>query len=118
MTAVGCAVFEETSTPKFLESVTQTGRQLKTALEALSERFGFGEVRGKGLLLALDLKKEVGKGIVDRAFEKGLLLNSPRPDTLRFMPALTVTQDEVGLMIQILDWCLGPLACRHGIHSI
>ncbi len=60
-------------------------------------------MRGRGLLLALDLKIGVGPAIVAQAFEQGLLLNSPRPDTLRFMPALNVTRAEISQMIDGLD---------------
>jgi len=46
-------------------------------------------VRGRGLLLALsDLKLPIGASIVAQAFAEGVLLNSPQPDALRFMPAL------------------------------
>jgi acetylornithine/N-succinyldiaminopimelate aminotransferase len=40
---------------------------------------------------------------VAQAFAQGLLLNAPRPDTLRFMPALNVTREEITLMIDGLD---------------
>jgi acetylornithine/N-succinyldiaminopimelate aminotransferase len=39
---------------------------------------------------------------VDDARERGLLLNAPRPDALRFMPALTVSREEVDRMIELL----------------
>lgn len=103
MTAAGCAVMEALTAPGFLETVTKTGQYLAERLAALSSQYGFGEVRGKGLLLALDLKKEIAKKIPDAAMEKGLLLNSPRPDTLRFMPALTITRDEIDQMFEILN---------------
>lgn len=103
MTAAGCAVMEALTAPGFLETVTKTGQYLAERLAALSSQYGFGEVRGKGLLLALDLKQESGKKIADSAMEKGLLLNSPRPDTLRFMPALTITRDEIDQMFEILN---------------
>jgi acetylornithine/N-succinyldiaminopimelate aminotransferase len=44
----------------------------------------------------------VGTKIVDTALANGLLINSPRPNTLRFMPALNVTQPEIDEMIRIL----------------
>jgi len=72
-------------------------------LQKLSSRHGLGEVRGRGLLLALDLKLPLGASIVAQAFEAGLLLNSPQPDALRFMPALNVTREEIGAMIDQLD---------------
>jgi acetylornithine/N-succinyldiaminopimelate aminotransferase len=102
MTAAGCAVLETLAAPGFLDAVTETGQYLKDRLATLSDENGFGEVRGKGLLLALNLNREIAKKIADDALGKGLLLNSPRPDTLRFMPALTVSRDEIDQMIEIL----------------
>jgi len=48
-----------------------------------------GDVRGLGLLLALDLTQDIANEVVDLARTRGLLINGPRPDSLRFMPALT-----------------------------
>ena len=56
-----------------------------------------------GLLLALDLKLPIGASIVAQAFAEGVLLNSPQPDALRFMPALNVTRAEISEMIDCLD---------------
>lgn len=103
MCAAGVAVLGEVSKPDFLKSVTDTGLLLETELQRLSARHGLGEVRGRGLLLALDLKLPIGASIVARAFEEGLLLNSPQPDALRFMPALNVTREEIAEMIDGLD---------------
>jgi acetylornithine/N-succinyldiaminopimelate aminotransferase len=94
---------EEIARPGFLAGVTQTGSYLKAALEGLSRRHGCGEVRGRGLLLALDLGREIGPEVAAAAFEEGLLINAPRPDSLRLMPALTVTRDEIDQMTGILD---------------
>jgi acetylornithine/N-succinyldiaminopimelate aminotransferase len=41
--------------------------------------------------------------VAAQAFQRGLLVNAPRQDTLRFMPALTVTHEEIDRMIDILD---------------
>jgi acetylornithine/N-succinyldiaminopimelate aminotransferase len=103
MCAAGLAVLQHVGQPLFLKSVTDTGLYLASELQRISARHGLGEVRGRGLLLALDLKRPIGASIVARAFESGVLLNAPQPDTLRFMPALNVTQDELGEMIDGLD---------------
>ena len=76
---------------------------LESELQKLSARHGLGDVRGRGLLLALDLKLPIGASIVTQAHEAGVLLNSPQPDALRFMPALNVTREEILLMIDCLD---------------
>ncbi len=103
MCAAGLAVLDQVAKPDFLKSTVETGLFLESELQRLSARHGLGEVRGRGLLLALDLKLPAGPTIVAQAFDQGLLLNSPRPDTLRFMPALNVTREEISQMIEALD---------------
>jgi len=41
-------------------------------------------VRGRGLLLALNLQSEIGPQVVGLALQRGLLINAPRTDTLRY----------------------------------
>jgi acetylornithine/N-succinyldiaminopimelate aminotransferase len=106
MCAAGLAVVSEVSKPDFLKSVAEMGLYLESELRRLSARHGLGEVRGRGLLLALDLKLPIGPCLVTRAFEAGLLLNSPQPESLRFMPALNVTRAEIAEMIDKLDGIL------------
>ena len=103
MCAAGLAIVQHVSTPAFLKSVVDIGLYLESALQRLSARHGLGEVRGRGLLLALDLKVPIAGSIVAQAFEQGVLLNAPKPDSLRFMPALNVTREEIDSMIDCLD---------------
>jgi acetylornithine/N-succinyldiaminopimelate aminotransferase len=109
MAAAGCAVIEEITKPGFLDRVNQAGEHLAHSLRKLSDKHGGGEVRGQGLLLALNLKRDIAAEVVDLARTRGLLLNGPRPDSLRFMPALTVTDVEIDCMIGILDKVLCDL---------
>jgi acetylornithine/N-succinyldiaminopimelate aminotransferase len=110
--AVGCAVIEELTKFGFLARVERAGEHLATGLRALSQTYGCGEVRGMGLLLALDLGRDNATEIVDLARERGLLINGPRADSLRFMPALTVTNEEIDRMIEILDSVLRDVVAR------
>src|SRR6202011_1742869 len=96
--------------PDFLKSVVDTGLYLESELQRISARHGLGDIRGKGLLLALDLRIPIAASIVVQAFEDGVLLNAPRPDALRFMPALNVTRDEIAGMID----CLHPTLTKMG----
>ena len=105
MTAVGISVIEQLLAPGFLQSVTTKGALLQSELLKLSSEFGLQGERGKGLLRALMLGKDIGGKLVDLAREhqpEGLLINSPRPDLLRFMPALTVSNEEIMTMCVIL----------------
>jgi acetylornithine/N-succinyldiaminopimelate aminotransferase len=110
MAAVGCAVIEAVTQPGFLARVAQAGEQLAKRLHTLSARHGCGEVRGMGLLLALDLKRDIAPDVAALAMQRGLLLNAPRPDSLRFMPALTVSDVEIDRMTDILDSVLTDVA--------
>ena len=103
MCAAGLAIIQHVAAPDFLKSVADTGRYLENQLQRISARHGLGEVRGRGLLLALDLKIPIAGSIVTQAFDDGVLLNAPRPDALRFMPALNVTREEIALMTDCLD---------------
>lgn len=113
MCAAGLAVVRKVGSESFLKRVTATGDVLAAALREVSKRHRLGEVRGRGLLQALALGKPVGPDIVAQAFEAGLLLNAPRPDTLRFMPALTVSESEIEAMIATLDDILGSVDAGH-----
>ena len=110
MTAVGCAVMEALLAPGFFEGVATTGAYLGQQLEGLVAELGLSHERGLGLLRALDLGIPAAGRAVAYARDQlqkhpgwentGLLLNAPRPDSLRFMPALNVTPAEIDQMIE------------------
>src|ERR1700694_4800760 len=64
MCAAGLAVLEQVSRPEFLRSVVDAGLYMESELQRMSPRHGLGEVRGKGLLLALDLGHPIAASIV------------------------------------------------------
>src|SRR5699024_1438805 len=106
MTAVGVAVFDALTAPGFMDTVRARSEQLSTGLQALCDRWEFKGERGMGLLRAVTLGENSSNEIMHAARNltpQGLLLNAPRPDMLRFMPALNVTADEVDLMLTMLD---------------
>ena len=93
--AAGVAVLHSLLADGFLDTSRHVGARLGDGLRRLSAELGLGEVRGRGLLLALELGHERAGQIVTLARERGLLLNAPRPHCLRFMPALNSTLGEV-----------------------
>ncbi len=103
MAAVGCAVVDTVRRPEFLAAVTAMGDYLMTRLDALSAALGHGEVRGRGLLVALELRGLDASKVARAAMDRGLLINAPRPDALRFMPALNVSRDEIDQMLALLE---------------
>ena len=60
------------------------------------------EVRGKGLMVAVELSTPNAKDIVARCMDAGLLLNNTSETTLRFLPPLIVTEKEIDEAVSIL----------------
>ncbi len=105
MTAVGVAVTETLLAPGFLAGVRAKAKLLSDGLQALSIEFNLAGERGSGLLRALLLPDERAPVLVTAAREldpEGLLLNAPRPNLLRFMPALNVSHGEIEQMLSLL----------------
>jgi acetylornithine/succinyldiaminopimelate/putrescine aminotransferase len=79
------------------------GKIFTKGLEKLKNRFPFARsVRGKGLLLGLELEME-GAKIVDECMAEGLLLNCTAYKVLRFAPPLTITEKEISRGLGILE---------------
>lgn len=114
MTAAAGAVLEELARPEFLAGVRARGSELSQGLRELSRRHGLGEVRGAGLLWALELGDGRGPALVHAARERGLLINAARPHCLRFMPRLNSQPDEIAqglaLLDRVLSDCPAPAA--------
>jgi len=112
MAAVGSAVLDVVAQPQFLAGVAERGVHLQGHLRRLSERHGLAGERGGGLLRVLDLGRPIGAAVVEAARElqpEGLLLNSPRPHLLRFMPRLNVPFEEIDRMAAQLDRLLAQM---------
>lgn len=106
VTAAGVEVIRTLIAPGFMESVNQRAQQLSEGLLAISEKWGMKGERGQGMLRALVMDRDDGPAIVAAASARnpeGLLLNSPRPNLLRFMPALNISQEDLDLSLVILD---------------
>jgi acetylornithine/N-succinyldiaminopimelate aminotransferase len=109
MCAAGVAVMHSLLAEGFLATARQMGAQLAEGLRQLSREFGLGEVRARGLLLALELGHERAAQVVTLACERGLLLNAPRAHCLRFMPALNTRAQEVTQGLDLLRGVLDEL---------
>jgi acetylornithine/N-succinyldiaminopimelate aminotransferase len=106
--AAAGAVLTTLTRPGFLADAAARGDYMMTRLRKLSADLGHGEVRGRGMLAALRLVDADAQAVVDRARdEHGLLVNAPRPDSVRLMPALTVSAEEIDEMIVRLRASLG-----------
>ncbi len=103
--AVGLAVLEYMLNHGLIEQVSLTGDYFKEQLTFLAQRFPFiREVRGMGLMLAIELNQnQNGPEIVRRCMEQGLLINGIGSHILRFLPPLIVTRPEIDWAINIIS---------------
>ena len=86
-----------------LENCLQMGSYFVRGLEALQKRFSFiREVRGKGLMIGMELEIE-GSKIADSCMHEGLLLNCTAYKVLRFVPPLTIRKNEIDRGLDILE---------------
>ena len=63
----------------------------------------------RALLAAMDFDQDISGQVLTNANEAGILLNGPRPNTIRFMPPLTVTREEVDEGVSRLGDALGKI---------
>ena len=91
---------------KRLDSVKGKSKILIEGLQKLKKQFPslILEVRGMGLMLALELKVE-GDQLVERAREQGLLINCTQGKVLRFLPPLIITPVEIKSALIKLEKC-------------
>ncbi len=96
-------LFEE---EHILDNVKEVGEYLAGKLEELVLKYDFvKERRGLGLMQGLACDKPVAD-IINKALDKGLLLINAGTHVIRFIPALTISKENVDEMIEILDACL------------
>jgi len=91
--------------------VRRVGRYLEDRLLELKGRHAcVSQIRGRGLLLAVEFDREMAGQVLTACLEKGLLVNPFKPNALRLMPALTVSAAEIDEAVGILDGALSAVA--------
>ncbi|KAI6778625.1 uncharacterized protein J7T54_002893 [Emericellopsis cladophorae] len=92
------------SDAKLQESVVAKGEIFRTRFEALREKHPdlIKEVRGKGLILGLQMSQDPSP-VIKAARERGLLIITAGVNTLRFVPSLTISEAEIHEGLDILE---------------
>ncbi|MGH7829852.1 MAG: aminotransferase class III-fold pyridoxal phosphate-dependent enzyme, partial [Candidatus Binatia bacterium] len=86
-----------------IKNCVRMGKLLMDGLQSLKLRFSFiRQVRGKGLILGMELEQE-GKRIVDECLKEGLLINCTANKVLRLLPPLTIGKRDVEKGLAILQ---------------
>ena len=94
-----------------LDNVNTVGAYLQQKLEGFQKKYPamITEVRGKGLILGMQLTKP-GREIVDACLAEGAIINCTAGDVLRFVPPLIIKKEHVDELIAILDKVLATHA--------
>ncbi len=114
--AAAVAVLEAVREPDFLARASELGDVVRARLDDLASRHDeIGEVRGLGPMIAFELQERTpdrAKAIVDAAFDRGLLLLSCGlyGNVIRLLPALTISDEELGEGLALLEESLTAAA--------
>jgi acetylornithine/N-succinyldiaminopimelate aminotransferase len=98
--AAAHAVLDVIDDPQLLRRVRELGAYLREGLEALD---GVAEVRGRGLMIGAGLAAGIdGAAVGADLLQRGLVVNVPRPDTLRLLPPLVIDSDHVDRAVALI----------------
>jgi acetylornithine aminotransferase len=101
--AVSKAVVTSLLNDGWIDHCRVVGDYFKKRLEELAKKYDFiKEVRGKGLIIGLEMMRP-GSMVVKAMMEKGFLINCTQEKVLRFIPPLIVEKEEIDLMVETLE---------------
>jgi acetylornithine/N-succinyldiaminopimelate aminotransferase len=91
-------------------SVREVGKYLMEGLKGLKNKFSFiTDVRGRGLLVAVEFDRDMAQSVLMTCLDKGLLVNKVKPNALRLMPPLIIGCAEVDQALGILGEALSGI---------
>ena len=90
-TAAALATLAAIESQDVLANVNATGERLRAALQEVD---GVSAVRGRGLLIGIDLEQEIAPAAVTAALDAGFIINATGPRTLRLAPPLILGEDQ------------------------
>jgi len=91
----------------------EVGAYLMAELDKLRGKVEYiVDVRGRGLLIAVQMNRDLADEVIGACLQRGLLLNKVKPDLIRLIPALNITRSEVDEAIGILGPVLAEVGSR------
>ena len=108
--AAGYATLKYILDQNIAGNARQVGNYLIAGLKHMRHKFQFiTDVRGRGLLVALEFNNDIAQSVVMSCLDRGLLVNRLKPNALRFMPPLIIGNEEVDEALSILDKALSTI---------
>ena len=86
---------------RLLENATGLGKYFMDKLSKAGIS-GFKEVRGRGLMIGLELERNCTE-IVEYARKNGVLLNSTSETVVRLAPPLVITKDQIDRVVEVIE---------------
>jgi acetylornithine/N-succinyldiaminopimelate aminotransferase len=99
--AAGLAVLDTVDRDGLLDNASKVGDQIRRGVETLGHPLVAG-IRGRGLLLAVELTRPVAAQAAGAALDAGFILNPVSLDALRLAPPLVLTGDQAGAFVDAL----------------
>jgi len=113
--AAGTATIQALTQDGLIENAKYMGQKFQRGLDELKSRHKIiREVRGKGLMIGVELKFEV-KDILMEGIKNGLLLLYSGRNILRFLPPLVISEEDVTKTLKILDMLLTNEEARRNV---
>ena len=108
--AAGYAALKFTLDNDIAGNARRVGQYFAAALDGFRRKYRFiSDVRGSGLLLALEFSSDIAQSMATACLQRGLLVNQVKPNALRFMPPLIIGNEEVDEALAILDSALAGI---------
>ncbi len=95
VSAVALEVVKRVADPVFLADVQKKSEYLVAGLSSLKKELSVKTIRGRGLLIGLEMDCDDASHIVTRAMSEGLLINVTAGNVVRLVPPLTVSFEEI-----------------------
>lgn len=106
-TGAGYAVLKYVIDEDLSGQVRRKGERLLARLRSLEDRYPeITEVRGRGLLCAVQFDSDIAEQIVGACMDRGLLVNQLKPNAIRLMPPLTVREEELDEAVDTIEAAL------------
>jgi len=109
--AAGLAVMDVLLNEGLVENAEKMGNYFMDRLNELARKYSFiKEVRGKGLMIGIELSINKAEEIKNKCFEKRYLIGSVGSNILRLLPPLIITKEDIDQMIEMFDGVLAEFA--------
>jgi len=113
--AAGTATLQALTQDGLIENAEKMGQRLRKGLERLKEKHKIiREIRGKGLMIGVELKFQV-KDIILDGIKNGVLILYSGRNILRFLPPLVISEDDITKVLETLDILLAREEKRHNV---